>query len=38
MRQLFADAGQPLTEAALVAVGHRVVHGGAVFGDPIVVD
>ncbi len=38
MRQLFADAGQPLTETALVAVGHRVVHGGAVFGDPIVVD
>jgi len=37
MRQLFSDAGQPLTETALVAVGHRVVHGGAVFGDPIVV-
>ncbi len=38
MRQLFADAGQPLAETALVAVGHRVVHGGAVFGDPIVVN
>ena len=38
MRQLFADAGQPLSEVALVAVGHRVVHGGALFGDPIVVD
>ena len=38
MRQLFADAGSPLTETALVAVGHRVVHGGAVFGDPIVVN
>jgi len=38
MRQLFADAGQPLSEVALVAVGHRVVHGGSLFGDPIVVD
>lgn len=38
MRQLFADSGQPLSETALVAVGHRVVHGGSVFGDPVVVD
>jgi len=38
MRQLFADSGQPLSEVALVAVGHRVVHGGALFGDPVVVD
>jgi acetate kinase len=38
MRQLFADAGQSLTEVPLVAVGHRVVHGGSLFGDPIVVD
>jgi acetate kinase len=38
MRQLFAEAGQPLTETPLVAVGHRVVHGGAVFGDPVIVD
>jgi acetate kinase len=38
MRQLFADAGWPLTEIALIAVGHRVVHGGAVFGDPVIVD
>lgn len=37
MRQLFAAAGQPLSEIALVAVGHRVVHGGSVFGDPIIV-
>ena len=38
MRQLFADAGQPLEKVDLVAVGHRVVHGGPVFGDPVIVD
>ncbi len=38
MRQLFTDAGQPLSEVELVAVGHRVVHGGQLFGDPVVVD
>ncbi len=38
MRQLFADSGLPLSEVALVAVGHRVVHGGALFGDPVVVN
>ncbi|MET0863925.1 MAG: acetate kinase [Nakamurella sp.] len=37
LRQLFAASGQPLSEVELVAVGHRVVHGGSVFGDPIVV-
>jgi acetate kinase len=38
MRQLFADSGSSLSEVDLVAVGHRVVHGGALFGDPVVVD
>ncbi len=38
MRHLFADAGQPLQDAGVVAVGHRVVHGGPVFGDPVLVD
>ncbi|MGS0683575.1 acetate/propionate family kinase [Nakamurella sp. GG22] len=38
MQQLFTDAGQPLEKVDLVAVGHRVVHGGPVFGDPVVVD
>ncbi|HEY4992669.1 MAG TPA: acetate kinase, partial [Nakamurella sp.] len=38
MQQLFAEAGRPLSEAGLMAVGHRVVHGGALFGDPVVVD
>ena len=37
-RQLFADAGQPLEQADVVAVGHRVVHGGPVFGDPVLID
>lgn len=38
MQQLFADAGQRLQAAGVVAVGHRVVHGGPVFGDPVLVD
>ncbi len=38
MRQLFADSGHRLDEVNLVAVGHRVVHGGAVFGAPVIVD
>ena len=35
--QLFADAGQHLTSDDLIAVGHRVVHGGRYFTDPVVV-
>lgn len=38
MQDLFADAGQPLDRVDLVAVGHRVVHGGSLFGDPVIVD
>ena len=38
MQDLFAQAGQPLDAVDLVAVGHRVVHGGSLFGDPVVVD
>ncbi len=38
MQQLFDDAGSPLDGDALAAVGHRVVHGGPVFGDPVIVD
>lgn len=38
MRQLFAESGMPLAEVALAAVGHRVVHGGALFGDPVLVN
>ena len=35
---LFAEVGPDLTQAHVVGVGHRVVHGGAVFGAPVVVD
>jgi acetate kinase len=38
MQQLFAESGRPLRGDALVAVGHRVVQGGNVFGDPVLVD
>ena len=34
----FDDAGPPLDEAGLTAVGHRVVHGGDRFSEPAVVD
>jgi len=32
------DALEPLDEAGIVAVGHRVVHGGADFGAPVLAD
>ncbi|WP_315095625.1 acetate kinase [uncultured Cellulomonas sp.] len=35
---LFAEVGPDLTEAHVVAVGHRVVQGGSVFGSPVIVD
>ncbi len=38
MQQLFAESGRPLRGDALAAVGHRVVHGGSLFGDPVLVD
>ena len=38
MQQLFVDSQLALADVELVAVGHRVVHGGAYFGDPVVVD
>ena len=38
MLQLFVDSGRPLRTTALTAVGHRVVHGGSVFGDPVLID
>ena len=36
-RSLFAAAGIDLADG-LLAVGHRVVHGGARFGGPVIVD
>ncbi len=38
MLRLFADAGHSLRAADLLAVGHRVVHGGQHFTDPVVVE
>lgn len=35
---LFTDAGPALEESDVVAVGHRVVMGGAAFADPTVID
>ncbi|RPF22798.1 acetate/propionate family kinase [Myceligenerans xiligouense] len=35
---LFEEAGPSLREAGIVAVGHRVVHGGTSFSAPVVVD
>jgi acetate kinase len=38
VRTAFDEVGPDLTEAGLVAVGHRVVHGGRRFRDPTLVD
>lgn len=36
--ELFGRVGISLTEAGVVAVGHRVVQGGAIFSKPVKVD
>ncbi|MFP5345976.1 MAG: acetate/propionate family kinase, partial [Actinomycetes bacterium] len=36
--ELFASHGPDLTSADVVAVGHRVVHGGERFADPVLID
>jgi acetate kinase len=38
VQDLFAKSGLDLGEAGVVAVGHRVVHGGARLTDPVVID
>jgi acetate kinase len=38
LRDQFADHGPDLDEIGITAVGHRVVHGGSRFSDPVVVD
>ncbi|QCQ92450.1 acetate/propionate family kinase [Rhodococcus sp. SGAir0479] len=35
---VIAETGPPLRERGIAAVGHRVVHGGAVFHEPVRVD
>ncbi|WP_111767991.1 acetate kinase [Nakamurella deserti] len=38
MRQAFADAGEDLNDRGVIAVGHRVVHGGTTFTGPVLID
>jgi acetate kinase len=38
MRMAFTRFGPALEQADLVAVGHRVVHGGERFNDPVILD
>lgn len=35
---IVAEVGRPLREAGIVAVGHRIVHGGDVFYEPTMID
>ncbi|MCQ4120757.1 acetate kinase [Rhodococcus tibetensis] len=36
--EVVAEVGRPLREAGIVAVGHRLVHGGNVFYEPTIID
>ncbi len=38
MKGLFDRAGRPIERSGLAGVGHRVVHGGSLFGDPTLID
>ncbi len=38
VRDAFAEHGPDLQDAGLAAIGHRVVHGGERFRDPVLVD
>ncbi|WP_284306069.1 acetate/propionate family kinase, partial [Mobilicoccus caccae] len=38
LEEAFAEHGPDLAEVDLIAVGHRVVHGGQDFADPVVID
>jgi acetate kinase len=38
VRARFDEAGAPLSDEHLLAVGHRVVHGGDRFAEPVIVD
>ncbi|MFC0449099.1 acetate kinase [Rhodococcus jostii] len=35
---IVAEVGRPLRDAGIVAVGHRIVHGGDVFFEPTLID
>ncbi|QNG20003.1 acetate kinase [Rhodococcus triatomae] len=36
--ELMASVGHPLPESGIIAVGHRIVHGGSEFYEPTLVD
>lgn len=38
MRRAFAEAGTPLEQIGIAAVGHRVVQGGSLFSEPTLID
>jgi acetate kinase len=38
MRRMFAESGADLNDRGVIAVGHRVVHGGPHFDKPVVID
>lgn len=38
MRQAFGDVGADLNDRGVIAVGHRVVHGGTLFTGPVLID
>ena len=38
LSDIVAEVGRPLREAGIVAVGHRIVHGGDVFFEPTIID
>lgn len=38
MRQAFSDVGADLNDRGVIAVGHRVVHGGTRFTGPVLID
>lgn len=37
-QRLFAESGLPIENVELVAIGHRVVHGGRSFSAPVLID
>ncbi|KAF0964145.1 acetate kinase [Rhodococcus sp. T7] len=38
LSDIVAEVGRPLREAGIVAVGHRIVHGGDVFYEPTIIE
>ncbi|MFD4368542.1 acetate kinase [Rhodococcus sp. NPDC058521] len=38
LSDIVAEVGSPLDESGIIAVGHRIVHGGKVFYEPTLID